>query len=103
MRKILKKTIFYLPAAIFTLWTLCLNVLTGRLIPLWHIWNCLHWLSGWLLSRGKGWGCIFGLMPAAMVLAMNWGEPGGVAFLTGLVWAVFYTVSGLWVFRKEKK
>lgn len=52
----MRKILYFLPAALFTCWTLCLNVLTGALIPLWHIWNLFFWISGFAMSRGKLWG-----------------------------------------------
>lgn len=92
---------YYAPAAVFTVWTLAMNVMTWRLIPLWHIWNLLLWIAGALLHRGRAWGCLFGLAPAAMVLYGNRGEPGGAAFWVGLCWLAFYLGCGLYQWKKK--
>lgn len=98
----MKKMLYFLPAILVTLWTLCLNVLMRALIPLWHIWNLFFWLSGWLMSRGRAWGCAFGLVPAAMVLYLN-RQGFGVPNLVGMIWTAYYLACGAWVWRKRGK
>lgn len=98
----MRKLLFYLPAALHTAATLCLNVLSGALIPLWHIWNILFWIAGDLMGRGKAWGCVFGLIPAGMVLWMR-GLALGVECAVGLAWLLFYLGCGAVLWRKQNQ
>lgn len=98
----MKKILFFLPAIVHTLATLCLNLLSGALIPLWHLWNILFWLSGVLMTRGKVWGCVLGLLPGGMILLMKGGQGLGVEVLVAAAWTVFYLACGFFVWEKRR-
>lgn len=98
----MKKLFYHLPALVFTAWTVCLCLVSRRLIPIWQIWNVLMWVGGMLLARGKLWGCIPALIPAGMILYFSIGQPAGLQLATGLSFAVYYCACGLWVWRKKK-
>lgn len=99
----MKKLLLFLPAILHTAATLCLNLISGALIPLWHLWNLLFWLSGWLMGRGLAWGCIPGLLPGAMILLLKRGMPPGVETAAALAWTVYYLALGLSIRRHGKR
>ena len=74
----MKKVLFYLPAAIYTISVIALNVILKTFSPLWYAWVALLWLAGFLLSKGKVWGGLFGLLPAVHILYMNIQSTGQV-------------------------
>ncbi|MDO5400909.1 MAG: hypothetical protein Q4F17_08010 [Eubacteriales bacterium] len=92
------KVVWFLPAMLHTAATLGLNILSGRLIPLWHIWCLLFWLSGWLMKKGRAWGCLLGLLPAVQIFCM---KPMGLEWAAAFCWTVFYIGCGLWMKRRK--
>ena len=67
----MKKVLFYLPAVIYTIAVIALNIILKTLSPLWYVWVVLLWLGGFLLNKGKVWGGLFGLLPAVHILYMS--------------------------------
>ena len=77
----MKKVLFYLPAAIYTIAVIALNIILKTLSPLWYVWAALLWLNGFLLNKGKVWGGLFGLLPAVHLLYMSTQSTGQVSTL----------------------
>ena len=74
----MKKVLFYLPAVIYTIAVIALNIVLWTFSPLWYAWVVLLWLGGFLLNKGKVWGGLFGLLPAAHILYMSTQSTGQV-------------------------
>lgn len=74
----MKKALFFLPAAAYTLAAITLSIGLHTFAPLWYGWAGLLWLSGFLLAKGKVWGGLFGLLPAAHLLYMSTQSTGQV-------------------------
>ena len=72
------KAIYFLPAAIYTVAVIFLNVILKDLSPLWYAWVVLLWLSGFLLNKGRVWGGLLGLLPAAHILHMSTQSTGQI-------------------------
>ena len=58
-----KKILSYVPAILYTVGSIVLNIILKTFSPLWYIWAVLLWLSGFLLNKEKSWGCVLGLFP----------------------------------------
>ena len=67
----MKKVLFFLPAAAFTMAAIVLNIALRAFTPLWYGWTALLWISGFFLTKGKIWGGLFGLLPAGHLLYMS--------------------------------
>ena len=67
----MKKVLFYLPAIIYTIAVITLNIILHTFSPLWYAWVVLLLFSGIFLCKGKVWGGIFGLLPAIHLLYMS--------------------------------
>ena len=74
----MKKVLFYVPAVIYTIAVIALNVILGEFSLLWYAWVALLWFGGFLLNRRKVWGGLFGLLPAAHILYMSTQTTGQV-------------------------
>ena len=91
----MKKALFFLPAAAYTLAAMGLNIVLHTFVPLWYGWAALLWLGGWFLARGKPWGGLIGLVPAVHLLYMSTRSTGQVVNIElplGLVTAVYVGV-----------
>ena len=49
----MKKVLFYLPAVIYTIAVISLNIILQIFSPLWYVWSVLLWLGGFLLHHSK--------------------------------------------------
>lgn len=67
----MKKFLFYLPAAVYAIAVIVLNMILKTFSPLWYVWVVLLWLGGFLLNKGKVWGGLFGLLPAVHLLYLS--------------------------------
>ena len=74
----MKKVLFFLPAILYTIAVIALNIILRTSSPLWYSWVILMWLGGVLLNRGKVWGGILILLPAIMILYMSTQTTGQV-------------------------
>ena len=66
----MKKVLFCLPAVIYTIAVIVLNIILKTFSPLWYVWIVLLWLGGFLLNQGKVWGGLFGLLLSIHLLYM---------------------------------
>ena len=101
----MKRIVFFLPAIVFTVAVLFLNLLLKTASPLWYAWVLLLWACGILLVKGKFWGSVFGLAPAIHILCMSTQYTGQVIDLElplGLVTAVYVLGCGFWVWKKVR-
>ena len=99
----MKKVFSYLPAVIFTIAVIALNIILKTFSPLWYAWVALLWLGGFLLNKGKIWGGLFGLLPAIHLLYMSTQSTGQVINIEmplGIVIAVYVLVCMLVVWKK---
>ena len=90
----MKKVLFYLPAVIYTIAVIALNIILKTFSPLWYVWVVLLWLGGVLLNKGKVWGGLFGLLPAVHILYMSTQTTGQVISEAplGIITAVYVLV-----------
>ena len=98
----MKKVLFFLPAAAFTLAAVALSTALRAFVPLWYGWAALLWLSGFFLARGKIWGGLFGLLPAGHLLYMSTQYTGQVIHIEmplGLAVAVYVLISIAFVWK----
>ena len=51
----MKKVLFYLPAVVYAVAVIVLNIILKTFSPLWYVWVILLWLGGFLLNKGKVW------------------------------------------------
>ena len=88
----MKKVLFYLPAVIYTIAVISLNIILQIFSPLWYVWSILLWLGGFLLHHSKVWGGLFGLLPAVHLLYMGTQDAGQVIDIEmplGMITAVY--------------
>ena len=99
----MKKVLFYLPAVVYTIAVIALNIILKTFSPLWYAWVVLLWLGGFLLKKGKVWGCLFGLLPAIHLLYMSTQSTGQVINIEmplGIITALYGVACGFWVWKK---
>ena len=99
----MKKVLFYLPAVIYTIAVIALNIILQMVSPLWYCWIVLLWLSGFFMNRKKAWGCLFGLLPAVHLLYMSTqytGQVVNVEMPLGMITAA-YILGCSFVVRKR--
>lgn len=98
----MKKVFFYLPAMIYAIAIIALNIILKTFSPLWYAWVALLWLGGFLLGKGKVWGGLFGLLPAVHILCMSTQSTGQVISeaLLGAGTAVYVLVCMFAVWKK---
>ena len=99
----MKKVVFYLPAVVYTIAVIALNIILKIFSPLWYAWVVLLWLGGFLLNKGKVWGCLFGLFPAIHLLYMSTQSTGQVINIEmplGIITALYVIACGFLVWRK---
>ena len=99
----MKKVLFYLPAAVYTIGVIALNIILSILTPLWYVWSVLLWLSGFLLNKGKVWGGLLGLLPTAHILYMSTQDTNQIVSEAplGIITAV-YVIACMFVTRKDQ-
>ena len=100
----MKKVLFYLPAAIYAIAVIALNIILKTFSPLWYAWVLFLWLGGFLLNRGNVWGGLFGLLPAVHILYMSTRSTGQVISEAplGIITAV-YVLTCMFVAWKKSK
>lgn len=98
----MKKVFLYLPAVVYTIAVIALNIIFKTLSPLWYAWVVLLWLGSFLLNKGKAWGGLFGLLPAIHILYMSTQYTGQVIneMPLGIITALYIIVCSLWVWKK---
>ena len=90
----MKNVLFYLPAVIYAIAIITLNIILKTCSPLWYAWVVLLWLGGFLLSKGKVWGGLLGLLPPAHILYMSMQSSGQVISEAplGIITAIYVLV-----------
>lgn len=99
----MKKVFLYLPAVVYTIAVIALNIILKTLSPLWYAWVVLLWLGSFLLNKGKAWGGLFGLLPAIHLMYMSTQYTGQVINLEmplGIATALYIIACGYWVWKK---
>ena len=99
----MKKVLFYLPAVVYTIAVIALNIILKTLSPLWYVWVVLLWLGGLLLNKEKVWGGLFGLIPAIHLLYMSTQYTGQVINIEmplGIATALYVLGCSCWVWKK---
>ena len=97
------KVLFYLPAVVYTIAVIALNIILKTFSPLWYAWVVLLWLGGFLLNKEKVWGCLFGLLPAIHLLYMSTQSTGQVINIEmplGIITALYVIACGFLVWKK---
>ena len=92
----MKKYLYIMPAVLILMLYVLLAALAGGISgfqPIAFAYIILPILAGVFLRKDKWWGCIFGIAMGGLLL---WsGRDMMVAFIAGLVLAVYYIVMGL--------
>lgn len=101
----MKKTIFFIPAIIFSLlygWLAFGGA--GAIHPIVIAWLLLFWSAGILLSKTIFWGGFLGVIPAIAFIYMGTQETGQIISETpiGIVLLLYYAVCAYFVFKKTK-
>ena len=100
----MKKVLFYLPAVVYTIAVIVLNIILKTFSPLWYVWVALLWLGGFLLNKEKVWGGLFGLLPAVHLLYMSTQYTGQVINIEmpfGVVTALYVLGCSFLVWKKK--
>lgn len=100
----MKKAFLFLPAAVYTIAAITLNICLDAFSSLWYTWAALLWLGGFLLNSGRGWGGLFGLIPAVHLLYMSTQSTGQVINIEqplGIVTAVYVMASVVAVWKNR--
>lgn len=100
----MKKVLFYLPAVVYTIAVIALNIILKAFSPLWYAWVVLLWLGGFLLHKGKVWGGLFGLLPAIHLLYMSTQSTGQVINIEmplGIITALYMIACNFLVWKKD--
>ena len=100
----MKKMLFYLPAVVYTIAVIALNIILKTFSPLWYAWVVLLWLGGFLLNKGKVWGGLFGLFPSVHLLYMSTQSTGQVINIEmplGIITALYVIACCFWVWKKK--
>lgn len=99
----MKKVLLYIPAIVYAIVTIVLNIILQTFSPLWYVWIILLWLGGFILSKGKVWGGLLGLLPAIHILYMSTQDTGQVIneMPIGLITAMYVIVCMFIVWKKE--
>lgn len=100
----MKKVLFYLPAVVYTIAVIALNIILKTFSLLWYAWVVLLWLGGFLFSKEKVWGGLFGLFPAAHLLYMSTQYTGQVINIEmplGVVTALYALGCSFLVWKKK--
>lgn len=103
----MKKALFYLPAAVYTIAIAALYLTLEVFTPVWLVWTILLWFSGFLLNKGKLWSGLLGLLPAVHILYMSTQYTGQVINEKplGIITAAYVLVCMLvvWMNRSPKQ
>ena len=101
----MKKSIFYIPAIIFTILygTIAMNDI-GSISPIVFVWLALFFISGIMLNKHIYWGSLFGMLPALHLIYMGTQDTGQIISETpiGIAIIIFYIICGLSVYRNHK-
>lgn len=101
----MKKTLYYIPAIIFTLLYGASAISgIGPISPVVVIWLVLFWASGILLSRNLSWGGLLGILPAIHLIYMGTQDTGQIIneMPIGVSVLIFYIICGGFIFYKGK-
>ena len=100
----MKKYLYIMPAVLILMLYALLAALAGGVSgfqPIAFAYIILPILAGVFLRKDKWWGCFFGIAMGGLLL---WsGRDMMVAFIAGLVLAVYYIVMGLVCAASQKK
>ena len=102
----MKKVVLLMPAIIYTLGIVALNIILKTFSPLWYLWAILLWAGGFIMVKGKCWGCVFGLVPAIHLIYMSTqytGQVINIEFPLGIITAGYMLACGFGVWRKSHK
>lgn len=102
------KTLFYLPAILFTFLYGWLAMIFGfsSLSPIIFLWIALFVLGGFLLSKGRYWGGFFGMLPGIHLMYMSTRDTGQVIHIElplGLTVVIFYIICSSFIIYKRRK
>ena len=100
----MKKIVWYLPAIIYTIEIVILNIVLRTIMPVWCVRCILLWLSGFLLDKKKVWGSILGLLPAIHLLYMSTKYTGQVINIEmplGVITGIYIIICGVYVQKKQ--
>lgn len=101
----MRKSIFYLPALIFTTIYVFIAINDiGSISPIVIVWLILFFLSGFILSKNFFWGALFGTLPAFHLIYMGTQNTGQIFSETpiGIIILVFYIACGYFVYRNTR-
>ena len=73
-----KNLLYFVPAVIYTVGTIALNIILREPSPKWYLCILLLWISGILLSKGKTWGSIPGLILSVYIILLGMNYTGQV-------------------------
>ena len=100
----MKKVLFYLPAVVYAIAVIALNIILKTFSHHWYAWVVLLWLGGFLLNKEKVWGGLFGLLPAIHLLYMSTQSTGQVINIDmplGIVTALYMLACSFLVWKKD--
>lgn len=100
----MKKVLFFLPAVVYTIAVIALNIILQTFSPLWYTWVVLLWLGGLFLSKGKAWGGLFGLFPSAHLIYMSsqyTGQAINIEMPLGIATALYVLCCSFLVWKKN--
>ena len=101
----MRKVLFYLPAVVYSIAVIALNLILKTYSPLWYVWVALLWFGGFLLNKGKVWGGLFGLLPAVHILYLSAQSTGQVISEAplGVITGVYVLVCMFAAYKKNLK
>jgi hypothetical protein len=102
----MKKSIFYIPAIISTIFYGLIAISNiGAISPIVVVWVAFFFISGFILNKNVFWGSLFGTLPAIHLIYMGTQETGQLIneMPVGIVLLIFYIICGYFVYRNNKK
>lgn len=101
----MKKTIFLLPAVLFSIAVIAFCLILRTIVPLWFLWAVFLWLGSYLLSKGNYLGSVVGLIPAVHMIYMSTqytGQTVSIELPLGAAIAICYLLLGLFVWKNRQ-
>ncbi|NMD69360.1 hypothetical protein HHO41_03600 [Bacillus sp. DNRA2] len=101
----MKKTIFFIPAIIFSILygAIAINDI-GAISPVVVVWLALFFISGFLLNKNAFWGGLLGTLPSIHLIYMGTQDTGQIIneMPIGIVLLIFYIICGFFVYKNNK-